>query len=104
MKRVISGRIYDTATATRICDVPSDSYDRGNHRWDETELYRSPRGVFFIAGRGGPMSRWAERREDGMYSGSGIRILTELEAREFAEAANLKLEAYEQAFGAPEIG
>jgi len=104
MKRVIDGKVYNTETASRICAIPSYSDNRSDFQWDDTDLYKSPRGTFFLAGEGGPISMWSIRDSNGWRSGSGIRIVTELDARGYAEASNLKPEAYERAFGAVEVG
>jgi hypothetical protein len=91
MKKVIAGRVYDTKTATRICNLPCDTYNRNDFRWHHTTLYRSPKGTFFLAGEGGPMSMWAESLEGGRsYSGgSGLRVSDDDEARMYAEEAGL---------------
>jgi len=105
MKRVIDGRIYNTETATRICRLDSRSDNWGDFRWHETELYKSPRGAFFLAGEGGAMSMWATG--DGYGSsigGSGLRVVDKGEARYYAEAADLDPDVYEQVFGAVAIG
>lgn len=104
MKRIIEGRVYNTATAARICEVPCETYDRGNWHWHDTSLYKSPRGAYFIAGEGGPLSMWAEVMGTARRSGSGLRVITEEEARAFAEAADLCAEEYEETFGPCAIG
>jgi len=97
MKQVIDGKSYNTETAKELAHAswgsPSDF-----HHWDET-LYRTRKGAFFIAGGGGPMTRWARSTGNGNErSGStGIRVLSEDEAREWIERhAN---DQYEAVFG-----
>lgn len=104
MRQVINGRVFDTATATEIC---SKHYrgGRSDFQWHETTLYKSPRGAFFLAGRGGPMSRWARAVDGGgRSSGDGIQLLTEAEARAFMEAAGCEPEDFERAGLAVEEG
>jgi hypothetical protein len=99
MKKVIDGRIYDTKTATRICTLPCDTYNRNDFGWHNTTLYRSPKGAYFLAGEGGPMSMWAESLEGGRsrIEGSGMRVIDEVEARICAEEADLSPSEMEDA-------
>ena len=96
MRKIISGKSYDTETAKELCredhHYPSDfSY------WEET-LYLKRTGEYFIYGYGGPMTRWAESYSSGTSSyGSGIMPLTDNEARTWVERnAN---DEYESIFG-----
>lgn len=88
MKRVIDGRIYDTETATRICEVGCETGDFKGHT---TALYKSPKGTFFLAGKGGPLSMWARSTEGGRgrSSGEGLRLVDAAEAADIVEAAGL---------------
>jgi hypothetical protein len=86
MKSIINGLRYNTANAIEI-----GSADYGNWgdfaRW-EACLYKTPRsGRYFLAGSGGPMTRWARRNDANTYgSGSGIIPFDDVEdAREWAE-------------------
>lgn len=102
MKKIISGRIYDTDTAK---ELGSDSYinPRDWHYWGET-LYQKRTGEFFLYGEGGPLSRYA--RETGQNSWSGgekIIPLSAAKAREWAEE-HLDGDEYEAIFGIPEEG
>jgi hypothetical protein len=104
MKRILDGRIYDTETATRVCELPC-SAPFGDFEWHETALYRSPRGTFFVAGRGGAASMWRQPCEDGWWSGgAGIEVITEAEARACADDARVEPDAYEEVFGLPGVG
>ncbi len=104
MKRIIEGRVYNTETASFVCDCSPAGFHRGNFEWEDTGLYRSPRGTFFLAGEGGPLSRWAEPEgHSGKRSGSGIRVLEEIEARELCERHGTE-EDWLAAFGEPEEG
>ena len=86
MKQVIDGKRYDTATATEICDVSPCGYSRSDFQWHDTSLYVTPKGRFFLAGAGGPLSMWAKALgSNGAIGGSGIKPLTQEEAREYAE-------------------
>lgn len=97
MKRVIDGKVYNTAMAEEICDLPCHHYP-GDFQYHETTLYRTPKGAYFIAGKGGPMSLWAEPcGNNGWGGGSGLRVVSQEEARSYAEAAGLDPEAMEKA-------
>lgn len=89
MKRVIDGRIYDTETATRICEVGCETGDFQGHT---TALYKSPKGTFFLAGKGGPLSMWARSTgggPDSRSSGEGLRLVDAAEAADIVEAEGL---------------
>lgn len=96
MKQVIYGKVYNTATAMQVIDLPC-SVNRGDFGYHDTALYRTAKGAFFLAGTGGPSSRWA--RACGLncsVGGSGILPLTEQEARWHLEDANAPQELFER--------
>ena len=79
MKAVIDGRLYNTATAEKIAEYASGG--NGDFRAVSEALYRTQKGNWFLAGAGGPMTRWAESTGQNSYSGgSGIQIIDEDEA------------------------
>jgi hypothetical protein len=79
VKAIIDGRIYNTDTADFVCEW---SYGwEGDLRWHETALYRTKKGTFFIAGRGGPRSEWAHHEGSSSSSGSGLRVVSPEEAQ-----------------------
>ena len=85
MKRTINGLTYNTETATFLA-----SYDNrlpwSDFKYEETDLYRTKNGRYFLAGHGGALSRWAERLEGGnRCQGEGIMPLSEDEAMKWAE-------------------
>ncbi|NBU34834.1 hypothetical protein EBS40_09515 [bacterium] len=85
MKKIINGVRYSTENATPICDA-WNGYSSDFSHWEAT-LYRTPRsGRYFLAGSGGPLSRFA-RRLDGTTrtGGEGIIPLSEEQAFEFAQ-------------------
>jgi len=95
MKRVIDGKVYETAK--KVCQLASTSEWKGDIRWHITHLYRTPRGRFFIAGEGGPWSMWG--RDSGtntMTSGRGLRPVSVEEAREHMEDAGCDIEQFEE--------
>ena len=86
MKRIINGQRYDTDKAKLVAERETD-LPRSDFRWAREELYRTPRGRWFVAGRGHGMTRWARVHDDGMRGmGEGIVAMTPEEAREWLEA------------------
>lgn len=98
MKKIISGRIYDTDTATKLGAWWSSSDVRDFSHVEET-LYRKRTGEFFLYGYGGPMSKYARAEGQNSWTG-GERIMPMSwdEARAWAEE-HLGAEEYIAAFG-----
>ena len=98
MKKIINGKVYDTATAQGVGEW-SNPYTRRDFNWVEETLYRKRTGEFFIFGEGGPRSQYAKEVGTRQWaSGERIMPLTWDEAREWAEE-KLSADEYEQAFG-----
>jgi len=90
MRKIINGKRYNTATATNVCDVSPSGYFSNDFRWEDTYLYRTSRGNWFLAGKGGPLTRWAQKSGDtGRCSGSGIIPIDADEARSLLEQHGL---------------
>ena len=54
---------------------------------ESSKLYVTKKGRFFLCGRGGPMTRWAEAVPTGGWNeGSGILAITKWEALSLAES------------------
>jgi hypothetical protein len=97
MKAIIEGKRYDTEKATLVTTW-SNGYNPGDfHRCDE-EIYRTEKGAWFIYGKGGALSGWAERHGSGTCGGSGIRPLEADEARAWLEEKG-ETAALEKHFG-----
>ena len=82
MKRIIDGKTYNTETATKVCDTGNDLgvTDFGH---EDSALYVTKKGAFFIVGNGGPMSRFARAESQNSWSGgSGMIPLDRGEAFE----------------------
>lgn len=85
MKAIINGKRYDTEKAILIGTAGYGN--RGDwQRWS-AGLYKTPRsGAFFLAGSGGPMSRFSRKVDQSTWSGGeGIEPLSMEEALEWAE-------------------
>lgn len=88
MRSIIQGTRYDTTTADLIGEY--HTYDGEAHRgsldaW-EAGLYRTRRSRrYFLAGHGGPMTRFAKPDfGDSVRGGSRIIPMTEADARDWA--------------------
>ena len=99
MNKIINGKRYDTATATKVASASSGgSWGDFNH-WEET-LYRKRTGEYFLHGEGGPMTRYAKSTGQNSWSGGEDLIPLSYEsARAWAEE-HLDGDAYEAIFGA----
>ena len=102
MKKVISGRLYDTETAREVGEWDNGLGGRDFGLEVET-LYRKRTGEYFLHGWGGAASRYAEQVGANSWgAGAEIRPLTYEQAREWAER-RLGADAYQEEFGpAPE--
>lgn len=103
MKKIINGKLYDTDTAKRVGQWDNNrSYRDFSHV--EEELYRKRTGEFFLHGKGGPMSKYAESCGDNTWSGGEELIpLSAGKAREWAEK-HLSADEYAEIFGMPDEG
>ena len=80
MRNIINGKIYDTATAEWIYDTSNGS-GVSDFKHERSALYRTTRGRWFLAGYGGPMSRFGHTLSDrSRTEGSGCIPLTPADA------------------------
>lgn len=100
MKKVIRGKLYDTETAQLIGGHVKGVRWSSSNQIDE-KLYLKSTGEFFLAGKGGGQTKYAEAVENIKYNGEGIVPLTEEEAREWVELY-LDADKYIELFGEPE--
>ena len=104
MRKIIGGKVYDTDKASLVCDISPIGLYQGDFAYEDTSLYKTSKGTFFIAGEGGPRSRWAQPDgTNGMRSGSGVALVDEDEARALCERHGTE-QAFVDAFGEPEEG
>ena len=102
MKKIISGRRYDTKTARLVgftyYGMPGDLY-----YWCE-DLYLKRTGEYFLYGQGGPMSKYSQQVGQNKWSyGHEIRPLSLDEAKAWA-GKYLSGDEYEKIFGKIEEG
>lgn len=104
MRAVIGGKIYDTTTAQVVCDISPAGYSNSDFEWEDTALYKSPAGQFFIAGAGNARTRWAKEIGNSSTSGgSGVKLVSTDEACKLCETHG-RVSDYIEAFGEPEAG
>ncbi|RQD73490.1 MAG: hypothetical protein D5R97_09295 [Candidatus Syntrophonatronum acetioxidans] len=86
MKKVINGKLYDTEKAVFIASYRYSNPSDFKHI--EEDLYKTKKGNYFLAGGGGPMSKYAVSLGDNQTGGSSdvITPLTAQEAREWCES------------------
>ena len=85
MLRIINGNRYNTETAELLCDISQGDYSTNDFKHDDTYLYVTPKGSFFIAGSGGALSRWARSVGNGRTGGAGLEVIDKSDARELLE-------------------
>jgi len=101
MKRIINGKIYNTDTATHIGNHQHSN--RGDFHFEDTDLYRTPKGAFFVQGAGGAYSRWSKPLGNNGMSGShGIQTMSAIEALAWCEDAGIDADVIAQYFSVEE--
>ncbi len=103
MKKVINGKLYSTDTAKAIKTIDHGDGPRDFRYYSET-LYKKRTGEYFLAGEGGPMTKYAMAvGQNGMRGGEGIIPLTYEEALAWAER-EMDADEYEAEFGPVDEG
>lgn len=98
MKKIISGKLYDTDTAKEVASW-SDGLSFRDFTHIEETLYQKRTGEFFLHGAGGPATRYAVSAGLNSWTGGEKIIpLTWDAAREWAEK-HLDADDYQQIFG-----
>lgn len=100
MYQILNGKRYNTESARKV-----GTWDNGHYSNDFSycyeALYQKRTGEYFIAGEGGPMSKYATHHGDNTGWGEEINPLTVDEAKEWAEE-HLDAENAEQEFNIPD--
>ncbi len=96
MKRVIDGKMYNTETAEELASA-HNGLNASDFDYCQESLYRTKKGVFFLAGDGGARTKYARRVSNGTCEGSGIIPLLEEEALAWLEE-NHETELIEELF------
>jgi hypothetical protein len=98
MKKIISGKMYNTETAEKL-DVYEANCTCNDFNWFVERLYQKKTKEYFLNCQGGPLSLYsAPAFGGGWTSGEYIKPLTTEEAKEWAQR-RLEGEEYEAIFG-----
>lgn len=97
MKRIIDRKKYDTETAECIATWSNHYYPNDFHYCEES-LYRTKKGAWFVAGEGGPLSKYSRPCGGGSCGGDGLEPISEKEAQEWLESKGL-YDELEENFG-----
>ena len=94
-KAIIEGKTYNTNTAWLICELPCSTESVSYFDWHMTDLYRTKKGAYFLAGEGGPMTMWAKNLGNNSTGwGDGLRVIDAAQARQHMEDANCTAEDF----------
>ncbi len=97
MKRIISGKIYDTDRSIHIGTATSSGLTQTGYTSWEVGLYRTPVSRhYFLAGSGGGLTRFYDR-PDSLDAGERIIPISEADAYKWA-VAHLEPEDVYEAF------
>ena len=102
MKSIIRGMRYDTEAPQTVCIGHEDALGNGaesvtDFAYWKAGLYKTGGGRYFLAGHGGPMTRFARHNGNTREGDSKVIPLTVEEAQEWAERY-LDAETVEQYF------
>ena len=101
MKKVISGKLYNTETAKMLGKAYSEA-DRSSWSFWMEELYKTKSGAYFMYGEGGPQTKYASSSGNNNWGyGEKLYPMTPESARKWAEE-NLTADEYSAVFGEPE--
>lgn len=93
MKKLINGKVYNTETAEEIATWSNSYYSSDFHYCQET-LYKTRKGAYFLHGKGGPLSSYAQPSGGtGRTGGSDIVALTDEQAFGWLEEHDMTEEA-----------
>src|SRR4029077_11936791 len=84
MLKVIDGKRYNTETAKEVLAI-DNPYPRSDFKYEDTSLYLTKNGAWFLAGEGHAMSRWAHYNGNMYGPGSGIEPITPQQAQAILE-------------------
>ena len=98
MKRIIKGKVYDTATAKELGWWENIQDVRNFSHFSET-LYRKRTGEFFLYGKGGPSTKYSQRVDQNCWSGGEDIIPISVDNAQAWVEDHLDAEDYEKIFG-----
>jgi hypothetical protein len=96
MKKVIGGKLYNCATATKVASA-SNGLRESDHKHCYESIYRTKKGNWFIYGEGGGLTKYRKAVGDAFTSGDGLQPLTADEAMAWLEQHD-EIEVLEEYF------
>lgn len=102
MKKIIDGKSYDTDTATLLGEY-DNGYREGDFQYLEENLYQTKKGQYFVQYYGGCLTEYAITHGNQTSGSSGIFLITEGQARAWAEK-KLTADEFITLFGEVEEG
>ncbi|MBO5389445.1 MAG: hypothetical protein J6A59_15185 [Lachnospiraceae bacterium] len=97
MKKIINGKLYNTETANTVATY-WNGFPGGDFEVVHETLYQKKTGEYFLYGKGGPMTQYAEQVCGGLAYGEMIIPYTEDEAKEWA-VVHMDADNYMKLFG-----
>jgi hypothetical protein len=90
MLKIINGKRYNTETAIDVLALDCNAgmwvvESRSDFRWEDTELYLTKNGQWFLSGHGNALSRWGKDYGSTRGPGSGIMPISPEEAQAILE-------------------
>ena len=82
VKKKINHKVYDTKKAELIYEY-ENGYEVSNFQWMAESLYRSKKGDWFLAGEGGPSTKYRKISDDGYTYGDGLEPISAVTALEW---------------------
>jgi hypothetical protein len=98
MKKVINGKLYNTETATKIASNCSSGIGMSDFRFFDESLYVTKNKMFFLAGEGHAMTKWASDNGNTRSWGEGIKQMSYEKALKWCEDAEIEPEIIEKYF------
>lgn len=102
MKKIIDGKMYNTETARELIKY-TNRRSSNDFEYVEETLYQTKKGSFFIKYYGGANSLYGVWANNTGHSGSGLKVLTETEAKKWCEKV-MDADQYIEIFGEVEEG
>jgi hypothetical protein len=91
MQKLVEGKLYDTEKAEEVATWSNGSTT--DFWYSKETLYQTPNGNFFLKGRGGPQSKYAQPAPGaGHTGGKELRVVSEEKAFRLLQRNN-KIEA-----------
>jgi hypothetical protein len=100
VRKTIKGYVYNTKESRFVAEC-RNGYRCGEPAWCCETLYRNIDGAYFLHGEGGAKSRYSRNVNGESVASETIILLSESQAREWAEIS-LSADEYEALFGVAE--